>query len=477
MLPPVTDIIHLLTTFKAETESLRHTISEQRMEISRLNHRLGGKDREILLLKRELNTVREKLSHYEKPPKDSHNSSMAPSQDPIDSRALRRTVSLRTKSGRKSGGQFGHPGFTLEPAPVADRIIEHVPHFCKQCGCSLSGVQPECPGTRQVIDLPQIIPVVTEHRIYEKRCSCGCINKGTFPAEARSPVCYGPNIRALISYLNTVQCVPYERLVEILGECFHVGLSQGTVNNILISTKRASDGMYEEIRSRIVESSVVGADETGANVAGKSEWIWGFQTDKLTFLFHDPSRGKKAIDKHFPNGLPHSTLVTDRYSTYFNCFVKDHQLCIAHLLRELTYLSEFDKNQDWSSRLKKLFQEAIHKRKTIKWKDIPREDLFKRLDDLLNEPLYELHNDFGCLQRSLLKHRNNIFRFLSNPDIPYDNNATERTFRVAKIKQKVSGGFRSPKGAGVYTQLLSIADTSKKNGKSRFQALRLIARE
>ena len=112
----------------------------------------------------------------------------------------------------------------------------------------------------------------------------------------------------------------------------------------------------------------------------------------------------------------------------------------------------------------------------MEWEKIPREDLLKRLDDLLNRPLYELHNDFGCLQRSLLKHRDSIFRFLSKPDIPYDNNASERAIRVVKIKQKVSGCFRSDEGADIYTQLLSIADTSKKNGKSRFQAFRLIAR-
>ena len=128
---------------------------------------------------------------------------------------------------------------------------------------------------------------------------------------------------------------------------------------------------------------------------------------------------------------------------------------------------------------------STSKRKTVQWEEIPRVDLLKRLDDLLGRPLYELHTctnvrstskDYGCLQRSLLKHRDNIFRFLLNPDVPYDNNATERTFRVAKIKQKVSGCFRSVEGAEVYTQLLSIVDTSKKNGQSRFKALRLIAR-
>jgi len=289
-------------------------------------------------------------------------------------------------------------------------------------------------------------------------------------------VCYGTNIRALITYLSIVQCVPYERLSESLRECFNLELSQGTINNILISMKQASDRMYQEIGSRINNSPVVGADETGTNVGGELKWIWGFQTDKLTYLYHHASRGKKAIDEHFPDGLPNATLVTDRYASYFNCIVKDHQICLAHLLRELTYLTELDKNQDWSSGLKELFQEAIHNRKTMQWEEIPRVDLFKRLDDLLGRPLYELHKDFGCLQRSLLKHRDNIFRFLLNPNVPYDNNATERTFRVAKIKQKVSGCFRSDKGAETYTQLLSIADTSKKNGQSRFKALKLIAR-
>jgi transposase len=473
---PVTDIKQVLATFKAESESLHHTISEQRMEISRLNHRLGSKDREILELKKENNQLRQKLSQYEKPIKDSHNSSIPPSKEPIASSIVRRTVSLRTKSGLKSGGQPGHTGYTLEQTPFPDHIIEHVPQYCNHCGSSLSDILSQYLGARQVIDLPEIKPLVTEHRIYGKQCTCGCMNKETFPVEARSWVCYGPNIRAMISYFHTVQCIPYERLFEIFDECFQVAFSQGTVNNIMISMKKASDGVYEEIRSRITQSPVVGADETGANVGSELDWIWGFQTDKLTYLYHDASRGMQAIDKHFPDGLPHSTLVTDRHASYFNCLVKDHQICLAHLLRDVTYLCELDKNQNWSTRLKELFQETIHKRKTMQWENIPREDLLKRLDGLLNDPLYTLHEDFGRLQRSLLKHRDSIFRFLSNPDIPYDNNASERAIRVVKIKQKVSGCFRSDKGADAYTQLLSIANTSKKkNGKSRFQALMLIA--
>jgi transposase/uncharacterized coiled-coil protein SlyX len=287
---PVTDIMQVVATFKAETEALHHTIAEQRMEISRLHHRLGSRDREILELKRELKTVREKLSQYEKPVKDSHNSSIPPSQEPIGSSVLRRTVSLRKKSGRKSGGQPGHTGHTLERVPCPDRTMEHIPQYCRKCGSSLSDVPAQHLGARQVFDLPKIKLTVTEHRIYGRQCSCGCMNKETFPAEARAPACYGPNIRAMISCFHTIQCIPYERMNELFSDCFDVNFSQGSIRNILASMKKASGGMYEKIRERITQSPVVGADETGAHVGNRLDWIWGFQTDKLTYLYHAPSR-------------------------------------------------------------------------------------------------------------------------------------------------------------------------------------------
>ena len=267
---PVIDIENVLKTFQSRIKSLEHTVNEQKIEISQLNYRLGSKDKEILNLKRENKALQEKLSKYEKPIKDSHNSSIAPSQEAIGSRELRRTTSLRKKSDRKSGGQPGHPGSTLEQTPTADYIVEHAPDFCLQCGRSLPNELSEPLAIRQVIDLPEIIkPEVYEHRIYGKQCSCGCYNKGTFPAEAKAPVCYGPNIRALITYFHTVQCIPYERLSETLRECFNVELSQGTIDNILNSMKADSGNIYEQIRLRIRQSPVVGADETGASVGKK----------------------------------------------------------------------------------------------------------------------------------------------------------------------------------------------------------------
>ena len=472
---PVNDIEQAVKTIITENESLKKTISGQGMKISGLYRRLEKKDHDILYLRKENKELKARIAQYEKPVKDSHNSSIAPSKESIAARAVRRTRSLREKSGRPIGGQVGHEGVTLQQVATPTETNHHFSDFCRDCGASLADMPLQPLGTRQVVDLPEIKPVVREHRIYGRQCACGCMNRGEYPDEARSPICYGPNIRAMATYLNVVQCLPYERLCETFADCFQLNLSQGTVANMLESMQKSSAQMYEEIRLRIKKSPVVGADETGMEVNGKLNWGWVFQTDKLTYLFHDASRGGTAIDSHFSDGLPDATLMTDRWTPYFNLPVKNHQICLAHLLRDLTYLSDLDKTQSWSSDMMELFREAIHKRKTMNWEDIPRAKLLEKLDDLLQRPVDKLHEDFACLQRSLLKHQNNIFRFLSNPLVPYENNASERAIRILKVKQKVSGNYRSSKGADRFTKLLSIADTSRKNGKSRFKALGLIA--
>lgn len=131
-----------------------------------------------------------------------------------------------------------------------------------------------------------------------------------------------------------------------------------------------SKSVCDEIRRRMAESAVVGADETGQYVNSLLKWAWIFQTDKLTYVYQDESRGMKAINKHFPDGLPVSVLVTDRHASYFNMDVKDHQVCIAHLLRNIQYLTELDRKQDWSTKVSTLLREAIHIRKTTSFESI-----------------------------------------------------------------------------------------------------------
>lgn len=449
-------------------------------KIDGLTKQLECAHEEIAVLKKENTILKERLAVYETP-KDSHNSSIPPTKDSLAAQAdkskkLLATRSLREKSGKPNGGQTGHKGTTLEMASEPDSIIEHQSYFCPRCGNDLSSIEGTVVEIRQVFDIPMYVrPIVREHQVIGKQCNCGHCCQADFPKEVRSRVSYGTNIRALVTYLNCIHCVPYNRLTELLRDCFGVNLSQGTIDNILKDMSGKSLWAYNEIRNRIEQSSVVGADETGENINGELHWMWAWQTDKLTYIHSDKSRGKPAIEKQFKNGLPKTTLVTDRHSSYFNMNVADHQLCLAHILRELTYLSELDTKQTWSSQLAELIREAIHKRKTESWEKIDRNSILDRFKNLLTICTDNLHHKVITIIKSLTKHKEFIFKFLFDPDVPYENNASERAVRNLKVKQKVSGMFKSHEGANTYCQIHSITQTAKKNNQNPFLAILAVA--
>jgi transposase/regulator of replication initiation timing len=449
-------------------------------KIDGLSKQLVSAQEEIFVLKKENGVLKDRLAVYETP-KDSHNSSIPPSKDSLAAQAekskkLLATRSLRDKSGKSNGGQIGHKGTTLEMASEPDSIIEHKPYFCTHCGNDLSAIQGSVVEIRQVFDVPMpILPIVTEHQLIGKQCGCGHCCQTDFPKEVRSRVSYGTNIRALVTYLSCIQCIPYKRLTEVLRDCFGITLSQGTIDNILKDVSDKSLGAYNEIRNRVEQSSVVGADETGENINGELHWMWAWQTDKLTYIHSNKSRGKLAIDSQFKNGLSRSILVTDRHSSYFNMNVADHQICLAHILRELTFLTELDTKQTWSSELAKLIREAIHKRKTESWDNIDRNSILNKFQNLLTTCTDNLHQKIIALIKSLTKYKEYVFKFLFDPDVPYENNASERAVRNLKVKQKVSGMFKSQQGANVYCQIHSIAQTAKKNNQNPFLAILAVA--
>lgn len=461
---PVTDISKILWEMNNKLSSMEQTISEQGADISQLHRIINQKDKEIHVLKK-------RLSKYEEPDKDSHNSSIPPSQESIPAKAVRRTQSLRKKSERKTGGQLGHPGSTLETSGSPDFIEEHKSHYCECCGVSLEEAESVCTGVSQVVDIPLPRPQVKEHRSFDVTCSCGHVNKCSLPKECSTRISYGKTIQSLVAFLSHVQCVSFERICEILKEIFSLSISQGTVRNILTKIGNKSKSVCEEIRRRVTESAVVGADETGQYVNSVLNWAWIFQTDKLTYVYQDKSRGMKAINKHFPDGLPDSILVTDRHSSYFNMDVKNHQVCIAHLLRNIQYLTELDLTQNWSTRVSTLFREAIHIRKTTSFEAIPVASIKERLDRLLNESVTHLHEDFQKFKNGLFKCKDYLFTFLQNSNVPYDNNASERGIRKMKVKQKVSGCFRTEQGADTFMNIHSVVETAKKNGNSKYNAI------
>lgn len=482
MIELVTDIEKVLKELKTEMTSMRKTISEQGTEISRLNRIIGEQkveihqlkqrnaelEKENACLKLEIAELKKKLGEAGKPGKDSHNSSVPPSQEPIAAKELRRTKSLRKKSGKATGGQPGHKGRTLGWMPEPDLVIEHSPCYCQKCGKPLGGVPVTKSRSCQIFDVEMPKVTSTEQHYNEKVCPCGHHNRIEAP---NCRVAYGKNIRAIVVYLAHVQCLPFARIAETLSDFFKCKISEGTVRNILKDVGKKAESAYNEIHDRIERSEVVGADETGAHVKKELHWNWIFQTDLLTYVFQRKSRGMEAIDSQFPNGLPHATLVTDRHGSYFNMKVRKHQVCLAHLLRNAEYLNELDTEQTWSRRFIRYLMNAIKMRREETVTERKTKILHAKTNSLLAESLTHLDGEFETFKRGIHKVKDYLFTFLEDFSVPYDNNASERGIRKIKIKQKVSGCFRSDDGADIFAKVHSIVETAKKNGNSKFNAI------
>ncbi|RHJ74658.1 IS66 family transposase [Parabacteroides sp. AM08-6] len=288
-------------------------------------------------------------------------------------------------------------------------------------------------------------------------------------------VSYGVNIHALVAYLSTAQHIPFKRLVEVLNDFYGLKMSQGSVSNILNRMRKQGLSRYDEIKQEILSSPVIGADETGMRLDKKLYWMWVFQNELATFVFPDHLRGKEAIDGQFPKGFPDGILVTDRHSSYFGMTAGGHQICLAHLLRKLIYLTELDQGQDWSTRMLSLLRESIHLWKT---RDVTKSDMGnikKHYKALMEEDISRLRHEFREFRNGLSSHSDHLFLFLENPNVPPDNNASERAIRPLKVKQKVSGQFKSDEGASAFCVIHSIVHTAKKKDQDPFLALREIA--
>ena len=489
-----TDIEDAIRLINQRLRKLEKSDSEKNEEIGRLNRVIGRKDVRIHKLETELADAKTELADAKsrikelegdsddeddssgapgKPEKNSSNSSIPPTQESIAARELRRTKSLRKPSGKPSGGQPGHKGSTLQSVSAPDRIVKHEPAYCKCCGRALDGVQYRKIRKAQTIDIKFVVET-SEEQYYEKVCECGFVNNCDAP---NCRIKYGDNVRALVTYLNVVQCIPFKRIAELISDLSGRKISEGTIQNILKENSAKSDSAYEEIRRRLELSPVVGADETGAAVGKELHWNWIFQNDALTYVFQMKSRGMEAIDSRFPGGLPNSTLVTDRYHSYFKMNVKEHQVCLAHLLRNAEYLNELDTKQDWSRRFIHLIGHAINLRRDGDITQRKIKILKTKMKNLLGESLTHLDDEFEKFKRGILKVKDYLFTFLSDPHVPYDNNASERGVRKIKIKQKVSGGFRTDGGADDFAKIHSIAETAMKNGNSKFNAILAVVQQ
>jgi len=453
-----------LSILFAKIDGLMNRINYLECEVDRLNI-------ENQELRGQVDGLTKRLSKYETP-KNSQNSSRPPSSD---FPKLQKTQSLREPSLKKPGGQPGHEGSTLRMTTPPSIIEQHASSYCICCGEDLSAQQGCFAGKRQVIDLPPIVPIVTEHQLFDKRCKCGYLNKASYPIGVIAPVSYGENVQALIAYLSVRQYLPIGRLSEFMSDMFGLSVSTGGIDYILGKMTRKASVVYESIRQEVLKNAVVGADETGVNINSKNNWAWTFQHDRATFIAIHPNRGSKAINEIMPEGLQNNILVTDCWSSYFKTKAVSHQLCTAHLLRELTFLKEKYKTDTWATRMSALITNALCLRRENNVTQIKVEQILNSFADLTIEPINEASKEVAVFQKRMVKYADYVFNFLQNKNVPPDNNGSERAIRNFKVKLKVSGFFKSFAGAKTYATLRSVIDTAIKNSQNPLEIIKLIA--
>lgn len=230
------------------------------------------------------------------------------------------------------------------------------------------------------------------------------------------------------------------------------------------------------IRKRVERSTIVGTDETGIKVDGDRHWFWTWQNALLTYIAHSATRGKAAIDAHFPNGFPGATLVHDGWRAQIATMAGHHQTCLPHLLRHLNYLDEKYVGQQWADNFRRLLYDSMELDRTAGKDTVERTKIVQRLERLLEKPPDKKQRELYTFYKRMCRERQHLFTFLFIEDVPPDNNASERAIRNVKVKQKISGQFKNERTAQNFAKIRSVIDTTIKNEMNVLEALTLIAK-
>ncbi len=443
------------------------------------------KDALILSLQATIAELQARITFLEaKLAADSTNSNRPPSSDGL-SKGSPKPRSLRQKSGKKPGGQPGHPGTTFAWSENPDHVIVHAPpSHCDACKSPLP--EPTRFASRQVADLPEVRYVITEHRAMESQCSCGKLHRGVFPDGVNAPMQYGPKIDAVAVYLTQQHMLPLQRTSAIINDLFDLSFSEKTVLQAVADAAEFLAPTVDTIADALRNAPVAHADETGIRIESKLHWMHTVGTSLLTWVGCHKKRGQVAMNAfgilpHFRGTLVHDGL--ESYRSYKKC---THGLCNQHHLRELKALAE-DHKQPWAEQMGKLLQEACHEVNVSDDGTLPQKQIKKyrsRYEAILRigERKHPVRTPSGKrgrtkqssatnLLRRLREHADEVWRFAADPKVPFTNNLAEQAVRMPKVKQKISGGFRTQAGATRFCVIRSYLETLRKQGENLIDAL------
>ncbi len=454
---------------------------------------LGSQHEHGKVLEGLIDALQERVKTLERQQaKDSHNSSLPPSSD----RFVRAPKSLRTKSGKKPGGQQGHRGHHLRQVQMPDEVFIHPVICCEQCQHDLRTQKASVPERRQVIDLPVKRLWVTEHRVEEKQCPrCFHLTRASFPASVKAPAQYGTSIQAVALYLVEGQSVPYARASQRLQERLRVQLSAGSIASFVTSGYQQLAEVETRLKTALVKTKVIHQDETGLRVGTTGWWVHVCSTERLTHYAAHPSRGRKAMDAIGIAPQFRGTSVHDGLRSYQG-YSFTQAWCNVHHLRELTFVEE-ELKQPWARQMKDLLllmKAGVEQAKALGQHELDvllLAGLLRRYEEILAEgyranppPAPPKKSEQGKRKpgrakqspaRKLLDRLSGgkwmVLRFLHDFAVPFDNNQAERDLRMIKVQQKVSGCFRTEDGVAMFGRIRSYLSTLRKQGIALFSAL------
>jgi transposase len=426
--------------------------------------------------------------------KNSRNSGKPPSSDGYGK--ANKTESLRKKGERSNGGQPGHAGSTLNAVENPDHTETHDPAQCKSCHTSLEDVEVSGLEERQVFDIPAIRIEVTAHRATVKRCPCcGTENVGDFPETVTQSVQYGHDVKTWAAYFSNQHFIPVERTAQIFRDLLGHAPSEATLLKASQELERLIEPARQAVKAQLQQADVLHVDETGLRVQGKLHWLHSASTDKLTDYTVHGKRGKEAMTEAGILEDFTGKMVHDHWKVYFTFDQSEHALCNAHHLRELTYI-EKQYGQPWAANMAALLldiKEQVEKTAIDSdYLPIAQIQLYEQRYDTLvaqglkDNPYSVADNKDGEAKKRgrpkqtpaynlLIRFKDfkpETLAFMYDFRVPFDNNQAERDIRMVKVKQKVSGGFRTFEGAQRFGSIRGYISTVRKNSVCVFEAIK-----
>lgn len=410
--------------------------------------------------------------------KDSSNSSKPPGSDGLKKK---KTKSQRGKSEKKPGAQQGHIGKGLAQVGNPDLIVTHAVTNCHGCGLNLGQVDGTCAEKRQVFDIPKPKIEVTEHQALEKQCPCcGELNRGIFPENIRGPVQYGERVQALTAYFSHQHFIPVDRVCQIFEDVFGVAISPGTCSNIDEKLFRQLELFESSLKTYLLAAKVLHFDETGMRCEKKLRWVHAASSQLATFYTIHAKRGQEAMDEAGILPKFQGTGIHDHWFPYFAYEQITHGLCNAHHLRELTFIHEQEK-EEWAKRMKDLLIYAKNEvERYLDQGSLPQEILL-RIEEAYGQIIaegFEYHSllpplpkgkrgrqkqrDGKNLLDRLKEKRSCVLRFMYDFSVGFTNNQAEQDVRMVKLKQKISGSFRTLNGGQIFCRIRSYISTARK---------------